>query len=253
MSGGPVQATLFDRGNGLIYDDVLNITWLKDVKYARTSGQDSDGVFFWADAVAWADQLVYGGHNDWRLPKVTPVSGTTLNLFFSRDGSTDYGYNISYPGRISPPDPPSVSAGFTGNELAHMFFVNLGNLAAWTVDGTWRGTALVDWGLINASFVDGDTGETVTFENLLGAIGFWTSFGPAHVSNAFAFLYSGFNDSANKLHFFEAWAVRDGDVVPVVDPDPDPNAVHEPGTPVLLLLGLLASLAFRRRIQRRPA
>jgi len=26
--GGLAQATLIDRGNGLIYDDVLNITWL---------------------------------------------------------------------------------------------------------------------------------------------------------------------------------------------------------------------------------
>ena len=37
------HAALYDRGNGLIYDDVLNITWLQDANYAQTSGYDSDG------------------------------------------------------------------------------------------------------------------------------------------------------------------------------------------------------------------
>ncbi|NNF16437.1 MAG: hypothetical protein HKN70_06795 [Gammaproteobacteria bacterium] len=31
-------AALHDRGNGLIYDDVLDITWLQDANYALTSG-----------------------------------------------------------------------------------------------------------------------------------------------------------------------------------------------------------------------
>jgi len=29
-----VYAELYDRGNGLIYDDVLNVTWLQDANYA---------------------------------------------------------------------------------------------------------------------------------------------------------------------------------------------------------------------------
>jgi hypothetical protein len=147
--------------------------------------------------MSWVDQLIYAGFDDWRLPTLTPINGTSFNLFFKRDGSADYGYNISYPGRSNPPDPPAVSAGFTGNELAHMFYVNLGNLASWKVDGTWRGTELVDWGLINASFEDGTTGETVTFDNLLGLVGFWTSYPGSHPGNVgftFAFLYNGFND-----------------------------------------------------------
>ena len=32
------NAALYDRGNGLIYDDVLDITWLQDANYAKTSG-----------------------------------------------------------------------------------------------------------------------------------------------------------------------------------------------------------------------
>lgn len=69
------NATLHDRGGGLIYDDVLDITWLQDANYAQTSGYDGDGLMAWGDAVAWADSLVYGGYDDWRLP-TTP--GTTM-------------------------------------------------------------------------------------------------------------------------------------------------------------------------------
>jgi PEP-CTERM motif len=248
-SGGPVQATLFDRGNGLIYDDVLNSTWLQDVMHARTPG--GAGVFTWADAKSWVDQLSYGGFDDWRLPTLTPVGGPTFNFSNSKDGSTDYGYNIAYPGRTNPFDPPSKSPGFTGNEMAHMFFVNLGNLARFTVNDVHRtGEAFVDWGLVNASFVDGATGETVAFINLPRTVGFWLDYpetnNPRAVTNTFAFLtLGGFNDVSATFQRFNAWAVRDGDVAPAVDP---PNSVPEPGTLLILLVGLLLSLALRRRI-----
>ena len=38
VSVSGVYAALHDRGSGLIYDDVLNITWLQDANYAKTSG-----------------------------------------------------------------------------------------------------------------------------------------------------------------------------------------------------------------------
>lgn len=73
----PAHATLYDRGNGLIYDDRLDITWMQDANYAMTSGYDADGLLDWYAALAWADQLVYQGFDDWRLPYVgdTPVAG----------------------------------------------------------------------------------------------------------------------------------------------------------------------------------
>lgn len=40
---GIANATLYERGGGLIYDDFLAITWLQDANYAQTSGYDSDG------------------------------------------------------------------------------------------------------------------------------------------------------------------------------------------------------------------
>src|SRR5678815_2771735 len=92
------QAALIDRGNGLIYDTVLNITWMQDVALAQTLGADSDGLFDWSGANAWAQQLVYGGYDDWRLPTLKPVNGIEFNRILHCDGSADYGYGIAAPG-----------------------------------------------------------------------------------------------------------------------------------------------------------
>ena len=37
---GAAQSTLIDRGGGLIYDTVFDITWLQDANYAKTSGPE---------------------------------------------------------------------------------------------------------------------------------------------------------------------------------------------------------------------
>ncbi len=76
---GMANATLWDRGGGLIYDDVLNITWLQDANYAKTWGYDADGRMTWSQAMTWADQLVYAGYDDWRLPRTLPVNGSSYN------------------------------------------------------------------------------------------------------------------------------------------------------------------------------
>lgn len=62
LMAGTSQAILIDRGGGLIYDDVLNVTW------TQTAG---DGVLRnWADANTWAADLDFGGFSDWRLPNM---------------------------------------------------------------------------------------------------------------------------------------------------------------------------------------
>ena len=63
-------ATFYDRGNGLIYDDVLDITWMQDALYVKTSGYSIDGFLNWDEALIWADSLVFAGFNDWRLPNI---------------------------------------------------------------------------------------------------------------------------------------------------------------------------------------
>jgi hypothetical protein len=255
--GGWAQAALIDRGNGMIYDTVLNVTWLQDVTYARTSGADADGVFNFADANNWANSLVYGGYTDWRLPTLSPVNGSSFSSVDAGarfNGSSDYGFNIAFPGN-GPGDPPGVNPGFTGNELAYMFNINLGNFGEFKVDGSPRpGVEGVDWGLVNTSFIDALTGRTVSFLNLRYEdvfSGMWTNT-EVNSQYAWAYLFRGFNDAAFKPYWAGAWAVRDGDVI-AVEPPPD-NGGGDPGTipvpaTVALLMSLLPGmwLASRRR------
>lgn len=37
------QAALYDRGGGLVYDDVLNVTWLQDANYRRGFAAEATG------------------------------------------------------------------------------------------------------------------------------------------------------------------------------------------------------------------
>ena len=64
-AGAP--AALLDRGPDLVYDNVLDITWTR---------QAGDGVGrTWVDAVAWANNLVFAGFDDWRLPYASVSAG----------------------------------------------------------------------------------------------------------------------------------------------------------------------------------
>jgi len=75
--GAPAGAALIDRGSftdgfsgpvNLIYDTDLDITWLGDANFAKTSGFDADGQMTWATATnVWAPSLTVGGFTDWRL------------------------------------------------------------------------------------------------------------------------------------------------------------------------------------------
>ena len=75
---GTAQAMLHDRGGGLIYDDVLNVTWLADANLAATirslSSIYEDGSMKRDIADIWITGLNHDNHlgfNDWRLPEVT--------------------------------------------------------------------------------------------------------------------------------------------------------------------------------------
>ena len=93
------QASLTEIGPGLVYDDVKNITWLRDANYAKTSNFDSDGRLTWAAANNWANHLTFGGlDSGWRLPELTD--------------------NVAY-----------VGANSSNSELADHFYRNLGGQA----------------------------------------------------------------------------------------------------------------------------
>jgi hypothetical protein len=191
----PAHAVLIDRGTGMIYDTDFGITWLQDAAYSVTSGYATDQRMAWSDAVAWADQLDYGGYEDWRLPRAIPVDGGTdfhINSdgAISYDGSTDKGYNI-----------------YT-SELSHLFYVSLGNVGYYTNDGS-----------INENYGLKNTG---IFINLLPGT-YWTGTDAApvpsnpswYMNNAwYSAFHNGIQDGGDKDAPYYAWAVRDGDIGP---------------------------------------
>jgi len=92
--GGAAQASLIDRGSGLVYDTALNITWL-----AAPSGPMD-----WPAANTWAENLNYGGYTDWRLPATLQPDSTCG----TQSGGVSYGINC------------------TGSEMGHLFYKDLG-------------------------------------------------------------------------------------------------------------------------------
>lgn len=233
---GAAQAALNDRGGGLIYDDVLNVTWLQDANYAQTSGYDADGGMSWGNAVTWAANLSYYDsvrnvtYTDWRLPNLNPIDGITWNNVISVEGARDAGFNISAPG--------TPYAGSTASELAYMFHQNLGNLSMFATDGTQTSCGYNIYIGGGGSCLE----HTGPFANLKAG-SYWTGVEYGYdTTQAWEFRtdagMQGAGYKEHPLNTFYAWAVRDGDVA----------AVPEADTWAMLLVGLgLVGMAARRR------
>jgi len=187
------QATLIDRGGGLIYDDVLNITWLQDANYAQTSRYSVDGRMSWDDAVAWAAGLSYYDsvrdvtYTNWRLPTITDTGPSGCDNAYS---GTDCGYNVD-----------------TGSgEMASLFYDTLGNIAYYDTSGNPEQPG---WGMSN-------TGPFTNIQTL----NYWsnTEYAP-DTGRAWDFRFlDGFQSHIHKWGLFYAWAVRNGDVAPIPIP-----------------------------------
>jgi hypothetical protein len=210
VASGAAQAALHDRGGGLIYDDVLDLTWLQDANYAKTSGYDADGVMTWPEAQAWADQLVYAGFSDWRLPSVTPINGISYQYGGSYDGSTDGGWNITSP----------------TSQLSYMHYVNLGNIGGRTTSGAESSCGNISTCSIqHGPFINLGTGYTGWYGQAFIFAGTHWLFGT----------YDGYQTGQDGEAM--AWAVHPGDIAAAV---PEPQAW-------LLMAGGLAGLGFWRR------
>ena len=184
------QAALYDRGNGMIFDDTLNITWLQDADYAKTSGYDADGKMSWSQANDWADGLVYDGYSDWRLPNIIDLGNDGCNN--DHAGGTDCGYNVIT----------------STSEMASLSYDTLGNLAIYDTSGN---IPQPGYGVSNAG----------PFINI-GESSYWSAQSNVASGNAawsFSFHYG--HQGPNFKHYeFNAWAVHDGDIAASAVPVP---------------------------------
>lgn len=202
-ASGAAQASLIDRGGGLIYDTDLNVTWLADANYALTSGYDHqdamDGLMTWSYAMAWADQLVYGGFSNWRLPTTLQPDSSCANQYSFGSG----GFNC------------------TGSEMGHLFYNELGGMAG-------NGYNIEIFHNANYSL----------FSNLTSDA-YWSSTTNATFTGyAWQLYFSGGNQYINnKAGAIRAMAVHDGDIGAGATV-PAPAAAWLLGSGLLGLLGV---------------
>ncbi len=191
------SAALIDRGNGLIYDSDRDITWLADANLGAAS--------VWDDGFSGTD-----GAMTWQ-------SAVNWAASLSYAGFDDWRLpSTAVPDATCATPPPSFGVNCTNSELGHMYYTELG-------------------GTVHDPLGPHPAPGPGPFTNLQGD-GYWsgTEFDAtdAYVLN---FGYSGAQAADNKTIGYFAWAVRDGDPVPV------------PATAWLFVTGLIALAARARR------
>lgn len=85
-----------------LYDTELKVTWLRDA--------NQNGAMDWNTAVAWADNLVVGAYDDWRLPSALNTDGSWPCEF---DNCTDSQMGHLYYKTLGNKAPPEPGWGLT--------------------------------------------------------------------------------------------------------------------------------------------
>lgn len=226
---GTAHASLVDRGNGLIYDDVSNITWSADANLLSTL-ENSLGFLNVVNAIITASPTINDAANSRDTPinsghyKITRDdfgSGGSVSWFGAKAFMT-YLNTINYAGSNQWDLPtagsnPQVGYDQTSNPFGELFYNELG--------GTAR------------NFMP----DTPYFINEHGH--FWTSTEIANNNrgdniDAWRFqTINGILDVDGKPNGYLAWAAHPGDVA----------AVPVPGAVWLFGSGLLGLLGFKKR------
>ena len=185
------HAELIDRGNGLIYDSVQDLTWTQD---AGMSGYRTS----WDDAMAWAANLEFGGYSDWRLPTTSRFDDPSC----SADARSSGVYDLFFEHRLE----------CTGGEMELLtelydpwnnpVFLNVNRTRYWTATPYRDG---IDPCIYYPAYdvpcnLENDDGDRTGFYWQWGFTGFDGLGGPAYKTTL--------SGRADRY----AWAVRDGDV-----------------------------------------
>jgi len=100
------------------YDTVLDITWLADGFYGKTSGPYAFGIYemVFCQRLGDKSESVRQRHHWLATTMVSPIDGTTADdgTTSSNIGTEDIGANLSAPG--------TLYAGSTASEMAHSFY-----------------------------------------------------------------------------------------------------------------------------------
>ncbi len=220
-----LAVALGDASTAFLYDSTLNITWLADMNYAKSSGHSADGRLNWFNAMAWADALTIGSFNGWRLPTMMDTGAVGCDA--STDGGTDCGYNVQ-----------TKTGSTVYSEWAHLYYVTLGNLALCAPGGGTPTSceSQSGWGLSNTAY----------FQNMQTDY-YWSGLSYAPDS-ADAWFFGAKYGGQSHAPVGAAWfavAVRRGDVLQVAS-----NQVPEPQG---LLLALAALIGLSATVRRRRA
>jgi hypothetical protein len=175
---GFAQTAFIDAGDGMVYDTLLDVTWLKDSNYAATqyanSGGtlgDADGLMSWDNATAWASSLSVGGVSGWRLP--------TINFGNPRPTATGESPN-------------------TGNEFGWLWYQLTGGGFFPSDPSPFTNIPFLD-GSHTESYWSGLETGPMTAERILIDCACWDTY-------------------YDKSHELYAWAVHSGDVAGVPEP-----------------------------------
>lgn len=89
------HAGLVDLGNGMVYDDVTQLTWTKSPRLAGDT---------WQSAKTYADGFDLNGLTNWRLPKLTsPADGCVPNCnSLTSELSDMYSRNLGFTVDVKP-------------------------------------------------------------------------------------------------------------------------------------------------------
>lgn len=229
------QAIALDSPEAVFfYDATLDLTWQRQ---ANVYGDTQD----WSSAKQWAADLVVGAWDDWRLPRL--VWDGVLPCIDCWHTSTGITFGFNSPTKSG--DPAHYEQGqVIYSELAHLFYVALGNLGRMTPESKER---MAGWGLVNTGPFDGIATTVpgavfippdLVIETTFPA-SYWFETGLDRMwGGQFAWTFGFFDgvqglaSRTGSLNF--ALAVRDGDVL----------TVAEPGSLPLVALGVMAGLAF---------